>query len=159
MGPQPDKNAADGWTEDRVAKLIHNHNLGLSAAQVGMLLGVSRNAIIGKIHRLGLIPHTHMMAVKTVRPPKPPRREPRRASAPKVAPQPMPMFVVIEGGVDLVDLARTACRWPLNDPPEPADTKFCGSPSPEGSSFCVCHRAQAYSGVTRRPIERLWRVF
>lgn len=45
------------WTEDRIEKLRVMHKLGHSASQIAKALGgVSRNACIGKAHRLGLGP-------------------------------------------------------------------------------------------------------
>jgi GcrA cell cycle regulator len=41
-----------GWTTERISKLIELHNQGLTASQVGKLMGVSRNAVIGKVSRL-----------------------------------------------------------------------------------------------------------
>src|SRR5215208_1803672 len=44
------------WTEERVDQLRNCINAGLSCSQIACEIGVSRNAVIGKIHRLGLAP-------------------------------------------------------------------------------------------------------
>ena len=44
-----------GWTEERVELLKKLWSDGLSASQIaGRLGGITRNAVIGKVHRLGL---------------------------------------------------------------------------------------------------------
>jgi GcrA cell cycle regulator len=48
------KNLRDTWTAERVARLKSGVNAGLSCAQIANEIGVSRNAVIGKINRLGL---------------------------------------------------------------------------------------------------------
>ncbi|WP_353198627.1 GcrA family cell cycle regulator [Sandarakinorhabdus sp.] len=44
------------WTDERIAKLKHGWESGMTATQIAELLGegVTRNAVIGKAHRLGL---------------------------------------------------------------------------------------------------------
>lgn len=56
------------WTDVQVARLKEMHQQGLSATQIGVRLGTSRNAVIGKLHRLDL------MRVRTPAKPKPPRQ-------------------------------------------------------------------------------------
>lgn len=69
-----------------------NHAKGFSAAQIAALIpGASRNAVIGKIHRLGL--------ASGAKPKKPPK--------PKVA--------KTGGGISFLELTRTTCRWMLGD--------------------------------------------
>lgn len=43
-----------GWTEERVDQLTQLWIEGLSASEIGRRLQVSKNAVIGKAHRLGL---------------------------------------------------------------------------------------------------------
>ena len=50
-----------GWSEDRVDRLKVLWADGLSASQVAKQLGgVTRNAVIGKVHRLGPVSYTHL---------------------------------------------------------------------------------------------------
>ena len=46
--------SANAWTEERLAQLRKLWDDGLSISQIGDALGVSRNAIAGKAHRMGL---------------------------------------------------------------------------------------------------------
>jgi|JI10StandDraft_1071094.scaffolds.fasta_scaffold424429_2 hypothetical protein len=50
----PDALSETGWTDKRVELLKEMWSRGSSAADIARLLGLSRNAVIGKIHRLGL---------------------------------------------------------------------------------------------------------
>ena len=44
------------WTEVKVLRLRHLWATGLPTAEIGQRLGVSKNAVLGKAHRLGLAP-------------------------------------------------------------------------------------------------------
>jgi len=128
------------WSEDRVTTLSKLWLEGLSASQIAKRLGgVTRNAVIGKVHRLGLsgrsapagTPRTTILRA---------RKAPRRAPAPR--PQ-RPAIVVIaappEGpGLvhDMRQLGAHACKWPIGDPKEDSFS-FCGRPA-EGR-YCTAH--------------------
>ena len=55
------------WTPERIAQLIALWDEGVTTAEIGRRIGVTKNAVIGKVHRLGLVPR-----VVTQKPP--PRR-------------------------------------------------------------------------------------
>ena len=81
------------WTDERVETLKRMWNEGQSASQIAKELGgVTRNAVIGKVHRLGLSNRVGGPATPEPAPPvKPaaaPKAEAPRAEAPKAAPQP-----------------------------------------------------------------------
>ena len=108
---------AMGWTDERVEILKKLWLDGLSASQIAKQLGgVTRNAVIGKVHRLGLSgraapSHPSRPAFKAPRPPRPmtmpaprPRAaEPRAHHAPAVRPQP---FVELPGHGHRADAGR-----------------------------------------------------
>src|SRR5215469_1788811 len=91
-----------GWTDERVEVLKKLWLEGLSASQIAKQLGgVTRNAVIGKVHRLGLSGRATPSqptrpAFRAPRPPRPVMSGPRRAEAPRpetavrVAPRPAP---------------------------------------------------------------------
>jgi GcrA cell cycle regulator len=106
------------WTEERVAALQQLWAQGLSASQIAERLGsVTRNAVIGKAHRLGLAGR-----------PSPIRVEPAAAPA---AP------------VRASNYKGPTCQWPLGDPTS-QDFKFCGAPIEPGRPYCAQHCEQAY---------------
>ena len=49
----PDR-AASVWNDERLEKLTKFWEQGLSITQIGIRLGVTRNAVVGKVHRMGL---------------------------------------------------------------------------------------------------------
>jgi GcrA cell cycle regulator len=153
--------ASTGWTEARIERLKQLWADGLSASQIaGLMGGVTRNAVIGKVHRLGLSgratvsrlhPARRYVRVSPipVRTPAPPARTTGEAR-----PQaPMPLAPAgagpsPSGRIDLASLADGACRWPLGDPKQP-DFHFCGSHA-NGAVYCEHHARIAYQETARR---------
>ena len=54
------------WTPERMAQLTALWDEGVSTAEIGRRIGVSKNAVIGKVHRIGLVPRI----VKELPPPR-----------------------------------------------------------------------------------------
>jgi GcrA cell cycle regulator len=156
------------WTEERIETLRRLWAEGLSASQIASALGgVSRNAVIGKIHRLGLSGRVKTQkarparsagsagggAAVAARPASaPPRVMAVGAAAVKVVEReepvtarvPAPAEVVpLHGGVTLLDLKTSSCRWPLGDPSEES-FRFCGTRTQPGETYCACHAEKAY---------------
>jgi len=125
------------WTDERISDLTRLWDSGQSASHIGKVLGVSKNAVIGKAHRLKLpprpspirrspgprIPKPAPMAKRT---PKPPSRPVFRATRPRHG--------------------APACLWPIGDPGDEA-FHFCGAGTVPGKPYCDEHCARAY--VTR----------
>ena len=44
------------WTEERIEQLTRLWEEGVTTAEIGRRIGVSKNAVIGKVHRIGLTP-------------------------------------------------------------------------------------------------------
>jgi GcrA cell cycle regulator len=147
-----------GWTEERTELLKGLWAEGLSASQIAGRLGaVTRNAVIGKVHRIGLArragPQWRMSSHGLPRGPRQtfPHRRPPLSAAPKPArvARPMP-----SGGVSavvaapepsvrvaLLDLSDDACRWPYGDPKRDFGG-FCGREA--DGSYCDDHARLAY---------------
>ncbi|WP_374574650.1 GcrA family cell cycle regulator [Phenylobacterium sp.] len=149
-----------GWTDERVETLKKLWQDGLSASQIAKQLGgVTRNAVIGKVHRLGLSGRAAPSkparpAFKAPRPHRPaaaapsaPRRiaEPRTAQPVATAtPTPSPVRYVDEtpGSATVLTLGAHMCKWPIGDPASDEFT-FCGRRASEGP-YCVEHARVAY---------------
>jgi GcrA cell cycle regulator len=151
-----------GWTDERVETLKKLWLDGLSASQIAKQLGgVTRNAVIGKVHRLGLsgraapsqparpafkAPRPARPAVTTV--PAPRRAAPtqgRDAAAVAVAAPAPPATPRIEerGVATVLTLGAHMCKWPIGDPATD-DFSFCGRRSTDEGPYCVEHARVAY---------------
>lgn len=88
---------SDGWTEERITLLKRLWLEGLSASQIANILGqgVTRNAIVGKVHRLKLEPRETVVKKARTTTPRPASQTPRfgRKPAGKKKP-PMPLEVI-----------------------------------------------------------------
>ncbi|HEX2216814.1 MAG TPA: GcrA family cell cycle regulator [Xanthobacteraceae bacterium] len=145
------------WTEERVERLRSYVNAGLSCSQIAGEIGMTRNAIIGKIHRLGLARERPQAASARLRP----RRIPRPPQLPRVAFKQDEAPCVFETPAvelqpatssrrcSLLALTESACRWPLDDPGT-ADFAFCGNDAVAGFSYCAAHARMAYRLPERR---------
>jgi GcrA cell cycle regulator len=144
-----------GWTDERVEILKKLWLDGLSASQIAKQLGgVTRNAVIGKVHRLGLSgraapSHPSRPSFKAPRPPRPmsmsaprPRSlEPRAHHAP--APRSEP-YVELPGTATVLTLGAHMCKWPIGDPSSD-DFTFCGRRASDEGPYCVDHARLAYA--------------
>ncbi|WP_421935480.1 GcrA family cell cycle regulator [Phenylobacterium sp.] len=140
-----------GWTDDAVETLTRLWRQGdLSAAMIARRLGVTRNAVLGKIHRLGLSQPRRPRPPGVAKPPRPARPRPvasaRRAPASAlVRTSPQPAAEIGPGLVArLEDLPSRACHWPLGDP-QATDFAFCGRRAATGP-YCPAHAGMAYRG-------------
>jgi GcrA cell cycle regulator len=167
------------WTDEIVEQLKQHWIDGKSASQIASLLGngVTRNAVIGKVHRLGLAgrakapsmtvprprrmapPPAHRVAGPRLGSPAP--RIMRGATALALAPQALseleePEFesvvVPMSLRVTIVELKESMCRWPLGDPAT-AEFRYCGSPAASGP-YCAYHGGLAYQPAQERRRDR-----
>lgn len=170
-----------GWTEERVAELKKLWAEGHSASQIAKKLGaVTRNAVIGKVHRLGLSGRaTPSRPVK--RPPRLARPKPQVAQARPTAPAaPRPAAgslalrePVAEPAVEIdtniepkrlpngdmvtvMTVKDSMCKWPIGDPAD-ATFGFCGRSSDGASPYCAEHARVAFQPAKKR--ERRAREF
>lgn len=136
------------WTEQQIEQLRALWAEGLSTAEIGRRMGISKNAVVGKAHRLNL-PSRPSPIRRSAKPSSPrPATVPRavsaavaaaavvtpltpRPSAPPPPPRPAPR------------LGNTACCWPIGEPGK-TGFRFCDAPALYGKPYCAEHAAQAY---------------
>lgn len=163
------------WTDDRVEQLKRLWEAGFSASQVAAELGdVTRNAVIGKVHRLGLSGRVRKAGRGPARPPQPKPRaaggyvRPKQykdyppsigntalANAYEPEPEPEPEIstydniIPINQRVTLMGLNEHTCRWPIGDVQKP-DFHFCGARPSDGAPYCAHHCRVAYQPASDR---------
>ena len=119
------------WTDERLEELKKLWAQGLSISQIGEALGVSRNAIAGKAHRMGL-------------PKRPSPISKPKAEKPKVEPvveeQDLPLRLELRQLV----WSRSKCCWPTGDPKKNGFV-FCGCTVVPGKPYCLPHCQEAYT--------------
>ncbi|MBL4612495.1 MAG: GcrA cell cycle regulator [Emcibacter sp.] len=123
------------WTDERVAKLRELWDKGLSASQIAAVLaeGVTRNAVIGKAHRMNLASR-----------PSPVKSDPKKKAKKPAEKKAAPVKTKAPGGkVSLLELTERMCKWPIGHPGE-VEFHFCGKPSAANFPYCPEHCGQAY---------------
>jgi GcrA cell cycle regulator len=158
------------WSDDRVEQLKKLWEAGLSASQIAAELGnVTRNAVIGKVHRLGLSGRAKSPSTSVPRPRKArPAQHMMRITRPvtrgntalaqafdlEVEADPIPYdnVVPMSQRKTLLELTEDTCHWPVGDPGS-ADFFFCGGKSLNSLPYCAHHSRIAYQPATdrRRP--------
>lgn len=158
----------NGWTNERIAALTKLWHDGLSCSQIAKQLGgITRNAVIGKVNRLGLSGRCAPTkpTLKRREPPKAPR--PIRAAAPtpdhgRVERQRVVSEAAAKGErvggflpakpvavparanpTPLMELTTLSCRWPLDAPGVGGETMFCGAIFVT-APYCCDHRRVAW---------------
>ena len=139
------------WTIERVDQLKSLHAKGYSNSVIGGMMGCSRNAAIGKLHRLGLTWPNHQKRIKEPKPPRPP-----------VERKPIHRIRHMGGGLRVIstmtgdlfeprcvelapryltfmELGPHDCRYIAGD-----DFLFCGHLQMAGSSYCLKHHTLCY---------------
>jgi GcrA cell cycle regulator len=159
--------AGGTWSDDRVELLKKLWSDGLSASQIAAEMGgVTRNAVIGKVHRLGLSGRGKASTPGVQRARKPRVAAPPaatrlnvalapRPAQPRPAAAPVPelleeeVVVPLSERVTIMELRESMCRWPLGDPTTP-EFRFCGAKSITGLPYCTYHARVAYQPAAER---------
>ena len=155
------------WTDERVEMLKKLWADGLSASQIAAELGgITRNAVIGKVHRLGLSgrakspssavprarkPRTHSQMLRVARPAMRGNTALAHAYEYEVESEPELVDNVIPIGQrrTLLELTEATCRWPIGDPGS-TDFFFCGGQSLTNLPYCAYHSRVAYQPANAR---------
>ena len=155
------------WTDERINELQKLWKEGLSASQIAARLGgVSRNAVIGKVHRLGL-PERASSPGGRPRGSKTKNRSGgsggyRRRVGVRVVGNTLAYYdadyepatfedvvVPLSKKMQLVELTDQTCKWPSGDPTEP-DFSFCGHKTKEEKPYCEYHSRVAFLPTSDR---------
>ena len=133
------------WTDAETRILIDDWLLGRTATEIAKKTGKTKNAVIGKAHRLYLPKRTKP---ETARKPTPKRPRPKRVRAkpkpilprnPQNPPQ-LPTAPPTE-----IRLGRGSCVFPMWGHKDKVDQRFCGEPARQGSVYCPEHHAKCYT--------------
>jgi GcrA cell cycle regulator len=148
------------WTTERVELLKGHFAAGLSCSQIANEIGVSRNAVIGKLSRLNLTREKKPMSRREG------ARSDRSRSVPRVQlrllrklfSEATPMeesadTILSEQHCSLLELSEERCRWPINSPGE-EDFCFCGNQPLGGLPYCAGHSRLAYQAGSRQRAAR-----
>ena len=135
------------WTEERVEELKQLWESGKSASEIGKILGVSKNSVVGKAHRLKL--QARPSPIRRTPAPKSKSSPPKTAAktqsqAPKKIEPPVPAPPQPTASASAPPNTKgPKCLWPIGDPGDP-DFHFCGAPAIHGKPYCGEHCARAY---------------
>ena len=138
------------WNETNVARLKELWDQGLPTAQIGKLLGFTKNAVVGKAHRIGLERRPSPIRRTAV---KPDRKKARSPIVPKLnfeiskeevkeTTRPQQNFQPAVKNL-FANHTKRGCEWPEGHPDE-SDFKFCGKDRFEDKPYCLDHCAVAY---------------
>jgi GcrA cell cycle regulator len=158
------------WDGERVELLRKLWQDGISASRIATQLGagITRNAVIGKVHRLGLAGRAKPASSSGA-------QRPRRTAAPHAATQktvalrgntlmlrevviaeeyeprvlPQAVVIPISERVTITQLRENMCRWPLGDPLTP-EFRYCGTKCDTSTPYCLPHGRMAYQAPDRR---------
>ena len=109
------------WSDEQIDTLKALWTEGKPASEIAEILGnTSRNAVIGKAHRLGL----------------------------SGRPSPIKMQKITARGATFLTMTERMCKWPFGDPKKP-DFHFCGRAIDVAMTYCAEHRAIAYAPARR----------
>jgi len=167
------------WTEETIARLRQFWQDGHSTAEIGRRMGITKNAVVGKAHRLTLAPRPSPIRRDLPEGHVPRRSAPRRATGPtlpapnlppvaasvpsvaaaapeRIAPPPPRHMPSPQAPMQLraVPLPRASartstCCWPIGDPGT-ASFRFCDDGAMAGKPYCAQHAALAYVKVRDR---------
>jgi GcrA cell cycle regulator len=154
------------WSSERVEALRRCFAAGLSCSRIAHEIGVTRNAVIGKMNRLGLSRPKDVIVrqLRRERAARPARLKALRRPRPRPAivaqhemlkaafsePQPCAEEIPFNGrGCTLLELGQEKCRWPISSPGA-EDFCFCGNEPVKGLPYCPGHARLAYRPAGRQ---------
>ena len=136
------------WTEEKVAKLKELWGKGNTASQIAEIIGgISRNAVIGKAHRLNLSAKIKTRTATSNESFKNAVEE-KNFNHKKVRRSKFKSLIIEknfepENPKQLEELDESSCKWPIGHPDEKS-FYFCGRSSLKDFSYCKLHLLYAY---------------
>ncbi len=109
----------------------------ISTSEIGDKLGVTKNAVVGKAHRLGLDARKNQVIKKIKRKKAKPKIVEKKTILPKKKSN-------NKKGLTLMELKNDMCHWPMGDPRD-SDFSFCGAKTVNGKPYCLKHCTDAYT--------------
>ena len=144
------------WTEDKVSQLRELWDQGLPTSQIGKILDFTKNAVVGKAHRIGLERRPSPIKRNIM---KPDRKKARAPMVPNLSVslksdsdfnQKAGSYYDFNKSQDkylaqylLMSKKNIGCEWPSGHPNE-SDFFYCGHEKGEGKPYCTKHCEQAY---------------
>ena len=122
------------WDTEKLDKLKKLWEKGVPITKIGDELGVSRNAIAGKAHRLGLPKRNSPISSEGE----------ERSTKTKIKSLNVLKEVPLKISLRNVEWSRTKCCWPEGDP-KLKGFKFCGEEILPGRPYCTKHSYIAYT--------------
>jgi GcrA cell cycle regulator len=146
-------NRVHNWTDERVDVLKHMIKDGSTCSERARALGgVTRNAVIGKVLRMGLrMAHAKRKPRVYTPPAKRPRSIKNRTVQIVKDNLPLPTVQADDiARVSLFDLDAHHCRFPVGNNPGPDKPHYCGSDIAVGM-YCHDHARRCFNGPQVRP--------
>jgi len=159
------------WDDNRIEQLKKLWADGLSASQIAAELGgVTRNAVIGKVHRLGLSGRAKAKTAAAIRPrAKTVVQKQQRVQTPTIVTrgnlamvemvdavaQPVvhqqreSVVIPMSRRISIMELREGVCRWPLGDPLT-SEFAYCGADCAMGKTYCEAHARVAFQPQNER---------
>lgn len=147
------------WTDENIVLLKQLATQGISASEIAVRFKVTRSAVLGKLHRLGIVkamplnrkspmprqrPQTPGIAPLAAQSPAPVLRSPKPRKAIPEPPKPQ------RGPFHILDLGAGQCRFATGH--RMGVHLFCGAECGTGSSWCPEHSARVFQPLTtKRP--------
>ena len=151
------------WTEEQVEKLRQMWEQGKTSNEIAKKLGVTKNSIVGKVHRLCLKARPSPIKSKEDKSENLTQQE-NYAAEETISANAMTEEKFVENEkaqssakngkkvtrcIKLTDLDSHTCRWPIGDPRDD-DFCFCGRKVRAGQTYCDEHSQVAYVNALRK---------
>ena len=137
------------WTEEKVAKLKELWGKGNTASQIAEIIGgISRNAVIGKAHRLNLSAKIKTRASSNINNNYKSNNQNNINKLTRGRKSRFKSLIIEkdfepENPIQLEELNENSCKWPIGHPNEES-FYFCGRTSLKDFSYCRLHLLYAY---------------